>query len=102
MQIEREKIFERRVRKYLDSIGAWHIKVWGNAFQRSGVPDIIGCIKGKFFALEIKAEKGHPSELQLYEIRKIKESGGYARVLYPKEFESFKKEFEAWMTSKDY
>lgn len=102
MQMEREKIFERRVRKYLDSIGAWHIKVWGNAFQRSGVPDIIGCIKGKFFALEIKAEKGHPSELQLYEIRKIKESGGYARVLYPKEFESFKKEFEEWMTSKDY
>ena len=100
--MEREKIFERRVRKYLDSIGAWHIKVWGNAFQRSGVPDIIGCIKGRFFALEIKAEKGHPSELQLYEIRKIKESGGYARVLYPKEFESFKKEFEEWMTSKDY
>ena len=99
--MEREKIFERRVRKYLDSIGAWHIKIWGNAFQRSGVPDIIGCIKGKFFALEIKAEKGHPSELQLYEIRKIKESGGYARVLYPKEFESFKKEFEEWMTSKD-
>ena len=102
MQMEREKIFERRVRKYLDSIGAWHIKVWGNAFQRSGVPDIIGCIRGKFFALEIKAEKGRPSELQLYEIRKIKESGGYARVLYPKEFESFKKEFEEWMTSKDY
>lgn len=99
--MESEKIFERRVRKYLDSIGAWHIKVWGNAFQRSGVPDIIGCIKGKFFALEIKAEKGHPSELQLYEIRKIKESGGYARLLYPKEFESFKKEFEEWMTSKD-
>lgn len=101
MQTESEKVFERRVRKYLDSIGAWHIKVWGNAFQRSGVPDIIGCIKGKFFALEIKAEKGHPSELQLYEIRKIKESGGYARLLYPKEFESFKKEFEEWMTSKD-
>lgn len=100
--MEREKIYENRVRKYLNSIGAWHIKVWGNAFQRSGVPDIIGCIKGKFFALEIKAEKGRPSELQLYEIRKIKESGGYARVLYPKEFESFKKEFEEWMTSKDY
>lgn len=101
MLMEREKIYENRVRRYLNSIGAWHIKVWGNAFQRSGVPDIVGCVRGKFFALEIKAEKGRPSELQLYEIRKIREAGGYARLLYPKDFESFKEEFEKWMISKE-
>ena len=53
----------------------------GGTFQRSGIPDIIGCYHGRFFALELKAEKGKPSELQLYNIKKINEAGGIALIV---------------------
>lgn len=41
-------------------------------------------------AIEVKAQNGKPSELQLHTIRKIRESGGFAIVLYPTGFERFK------------
>lgn len=59
--------------------------------QRSGIPDLLCCVNGYFVAIEVKASKGKPSELQLWNIKKIKEAGGIAMVLYPKDFEDFKK-----------
>lgn len=57
-----------------------------------GIPDLILCLKGKFIAIELKKEDGKPSELQLYNIEKIKQSGGQAFILRPSEFEKFKEE----------
>lgn len=85
-----EKQFENKVKKFLKDNGIWFTKVWGGGFQTSGIPDIIACVKGQFVAVELKAQNGKPSELQLFHIRKINESGGYARVLYPNEFEEFR------------
>lgn len=41
-----------------------------------GIPDIVGCINGMFFGLELKRCTGRPSKLQLYTIDKIKKAGG--------------------------
>ena len=41
-----------------------------------GIPDIVGCINGMFFGLELKRGTGRPSKLQLYTIDKIKKAGG--------------------------
>lgn len=41
-----------------------------------GIPDIVGCINGKFFAIELKATNGRPTKLQEYTIDKIEEAGG--------------------------
>ena len=41
-------------------------------------------------AIEVKAQNGKPSELQLYTINKIRQAGGFAMVLYPSAFERFK------------
>lgn len=60
----------------------WHYKVWGSAFARAGVPDLIVCVRGAFVALEVKREGGHPSKLQLFEIKNIRDSGGVAEVVY--------------------
>jgi penicillin-binding protein-related factor A (putative recombinase) len=57
-----------------------------------GIPDLIICYKGRFIAWELKrSEKvaltwrdGH--ELQKYNIKKICDSGGIARVVYPENF----------------
>ena len=86
-----EKNFENKIKKYLDSVGAWHIKYWaGSQFTKSGVPDILACVNGYFVAIEVKAENGKPSELQLWNIKKIREAGGIAIVLYPSGFDQFK------------
>lgn len=84
-----EKKFETKVRKYLESKGAYVVKYFGCAFSQAGVPDLLCCYKGHFIALEIKAATGKPSELQLHNVRKINEAGGMALVLYPKDFDLF-------------
>lgn len=86
-----EKLFENKVKAFLKSQGCWFIKYWGGGqFTKAGIPDLLVCCKGKFIALELKGPTGKPSELQLYNVEKIKEAGGIAMVLYPKDFEKFK------------
>ena len=70
-----EKIFESKIKKYLKENDIWYIKVWGNSFTTAGCPDILACCNGHFLAIEVKAENGKPSALQLHHIEKIKQSG---------------------------
>lgn len=86
----REKVFENRIKKFLTDEGCWHVKFFGNGMTRKGVPDILACVNGYFVAIEVKAENGRPSELQKYNVRKIRESGGIAVVLYPSQWDKFK------------
>lgn len=86
-----EKNFENKVKTYLKNYGCWFLKYWGGAaYTKSGIPDILTCSDGWFLGIEVKAEKGEPSLLQLYNLRRIRESGGYGILLYPKDFEQFK------------
>lgn len=85
----REKDFENKVKDHLRNKGAWFVKTWSNGIQREGIPDILACVNGYFVGIEVKAEKGHPSALQLWHIRKIREAGGIAFVLYPEQYEFF-------------
>ena len=94
-----EKIYENKIKSYLKSIGAYFIKTHGDRFSKVGTPDILACVNGKFVAVEVKAENGKPSELQLYHIEQIQKAGGYAIILYPKDFEKFKKDVESLLTS---
>ena len=90
----KEKVFENKIKVFLKSIGAYFIKTHGDRFSRVGTPDILACVNGRFVAVEVKAENGKPSELQLYHIKQIKKAGGLACVLYPKDFEKFKTKME--------
>lgn len=86
--VAEEKQFEKKVREFLKSLPKqWHFKVFGNAFQESGIPDLVGCINGRLIGLEVKSSKGKPSELQLYKIKLINKAGGYATVVSPKNWE---------------
>lgn len=54
-----------------------------------GIPDIIGCYKGKFFAWELKRDaRAKPSVLQQYHINNIIKSDGIARVVCPENYNS--------------
>ena len=91
-----EKAFENRVKQFLKEQGCWFVKYWsglsasGQKFTRDGIPDILCCCNGYFLGIEIKAPKGKPSPLQIHNLKKIDESGGYGILLYPKDFEVFK------------
>lgn len=86
-----EKDFENKVKKFLKDEGCYFIKYWGGAaYTQKGIPDLLICCAGFFLGIELKSEKGKPSELQLWNIEKIKQAGGYAQVLYPDQFEDFK------------
>ena len=39
--------------------------------------------------MELKAAKGRPSELQIHELHKIRDSGGLAILLYPDDLTTF-------------
>lgn len=86
-----EKNFENKVKKFLKDNGCWFVKYWGGGqFTKAGIPDILCCCNGIFVGIEVKADNGRPSELQLMNLKKIDEAGGYAVLLYPEDFGTFK------------
>ena len=50
-------------------------------YGRNGVPDIVGCYKGHFFAIECKAGKGTTTALQDKNIKEIEKAGGRVIVV---------------------
>lgn len=86
-----EKLFENKIKEFLTTLPkTWFFKYWAGPYSKAGIPDIIACVNGKFVAIEVKAENGKPSALQVRNIELIRASGGKAYLLYPKDFESFK------------
>lgn len=86
-----EKNFENKVKKFLKDEGCWYVKYFANRNTRSGVPDLLACVNGYFVAIEVKAENGKPSDLQLWNVVQIRNAGGIAIVLYPDQFDEFKR-----------
>jgi len=52
-----------------------------HGFGRSGVPDIICCVNGRFLAVECKAGVNKPTALQEKEMADIRKQGGIAIVI---------------------
>ena len=68
-------------------------------YGASGVPDIVGCYQGRFFAIECKAGKNIPTALQERNLAQIKKCGGYALVINEDNIEqvtSMLDEIESW------
>lgn len=57
--------------------GVYAIRTHGGSFQQKGTPDVLGCARGHFFAIEAKrSAKEKPSTAQQYNLRKFREAGG--------------------------
>ena len=77
-----EKDIVKTIMKYLKTVPecfCW--KEHGGMYGTAGIPDIICCYKGGFYAFEVKTEDGKPTELQKATIRKILACGGTAVVV---------------------
>jgi len=60
-------------------------KIHQSMYSHNGIPDLLGCLNGHFFAVEVKTSNGIITKLQLRELRLIKEAGGIAMICYGKE-----------------
>lgn len=75
-----EKQVENEIKRYLDDIGAYHIKTLGGSVP-AGTPDILACVNGVFVAIEVKKPKGGVvSALQKSKLKKIRKAGGVGMV----------------------
>lgn len=70
-----------KVVKQLKELGAYYFSPVTGGYGRSGVPDIVACINGKFVGIECKAGKGVTTALQEKNIQAIRDSGGTALVV---------------------
>ena len=68
------------VTKILRKYNVYYFFAAMNGYGRSGVPDIICCVNGKFLAIECKAGKNETTELQEKEMHKIQSAKGSAIV----------------------
>lgn len=72
---------KKAVAVILQKYGAYYFFPAMGAFGRAGIPDIVGCYKGRFFAIECKAGKNSTTALQDAELEKIRMAGGSAFVI---------------------
>lgn len=76
-----EKLVKQKVVKLLKAQGVYYFSPMTHGFGRSGVPDIICCIDGKFLGIECKAGSNKPTALQEKEMQAIRDAGGRAVVI---------------------
>ena len=77
-----EKEITHSILRYLKTVpNCFCFKEHGGMYGTAGVPDILACIDGRFFAFEVKTEKGKLTKLQEATIGKILAAGGKAFVV---------------------
>jgi Holliday junction resolvase len=76
-----EKKVKTKVVEILKGFGAYYFYPVTGGYGASGVPDIVGCYKKRFFAIECKAGKGKTTALQEKNIAQIIAQGGLAIVV---------------------
>ncbi|NLX82905.1 MAG: VRR-NUC domain-containing protein [Clostridiales bacterium] len=77
-----EKDIVQSILRYLKTVPdcfAW--KTHGGMYGTAGIPDIIACVEGRFFAFEVKTATGKATPLQKATLQKILASSGTAEIV---------------------
>lgn len=80
-----ESKVKKEIIAYLDSLGdrCWHVSYHNIGYGVAGVPDRIACYRGRFVALEVKADsEKKATKWQKYRIKEITTAGGTAHVVW--------------------
>lgn len=81
MALTPEKKVKDKCVKLLKAYDVYYFFPATHGYGRSGVPDIICCINGRFLAIECKAGDNKPTALQEKEMADIRKAGGLAVVI---------------------
>jgi len=89
-----EKKVKDKVKKILAEFGAYYFMPATGGYGKSGVPDIVACLKGRFIGIECKANGGTPTALQEKNMTDIMNVGGIAVVVDETGIEDLKRVLE--------
>lgn len=81
MAMTPEKKVKNDVVKILKEHNIYYFFPGTHGYGRSGVPDVVCCVSGKFMAIECKAKSNNITTLQENEIKKIQAANGIALVV---------------------
>lgn len=76
-----ESKVKKSVKNVLESLGAYYVMPVTSGFGRSGAPDFLVCLKGRFIGIECKSGVKLPTALQLDNLERIESCGGLALVI---------------------
>jgi hypothetical protein len=76
MSLTPESKVKKEITNYLKELGAYYFFPVTGGFGRSGVPDIVACLDGKFVGIECKAGDNQPTALQVKNLKAIRSAGG--------------------------
>jgi hypothetical protein len=58
------------------------LKIHGSPYQEKGIPDLLCCINGFFFGLEVKEDDDdEPTSSQCHMLKRIRMAGGFSHVV---------------------
>ena len=89
-----EKKVKDKVKKILAEFGAYYFMPATGGYGKSGVPDLVACIKGRFIGIECKANGGVPTALQEKNLTDIMNVGGIAVIVDETGIEDLKRVLE--------
>ena len=81
MAMTPEAKVKKVVVKHLKQMEAYYFFPATGGYGKSGVPDIVGCYKGRFFGIECKAGKNTATALQLKNLSDISLARGVAVII---------------------
>jgi hypothetical protein len=72
---------KNKIKAILKEHGVYYAMPIGTGYGNAGVPDFLCCFKGRFLAIEAKANGGTTTALQDKNLRDIEVAGGITCVL---------------------
>ena len=76
-----ERKVKAAIQRILKQYGVWFCMPATGGYGRSGIPDFLCCLKGKFIAIEAKTRGNTTTALQERELISIESAGGHTFVV---------------------
>lgn len=87
-----------KIKKILKAHNIYYAMPMGTGFGHAGVPDFLCCFRGKFLAIEAKADENSKiTALQMRQLNEVTASGGFEWVVHANNIHMF----ELWVKEND-
>lgn len=89
-----KKVVKKVFNSYGDDI--WYFMPPANGYGRSGIPDFLGCYKGRMFAVETKFGNNQPTNNQVRELNNLKYNEAQVWIVNDRNLMVWEDEFRGW------